>query len=211
MTSALQTSLVVGIGGGTGSGKTTFAKALLGALPPGAALVLDHDAYYRDLRDRPLAQRERVNFDHPDSLESDLLASHLDALRAGRAIVKPVYDFETHTRCEGGVGVEPVPVVIVEGILALAVDSLRERFDLLLFLDAPADLRLLRRIRRDLVERGRGIEGIGRQYETSVRPMHEAFVEPSRARADLVIGGLGDSSNALRTTADALRHRLRLN
>lgn len=207
---AQRTSIVVGIGGGTGGGKTTFARSLVDALPSGAAVILDHDAYYRDLSHLPPADRARTNFDHPDSLESELCAQHLIELRAGRAIHKPIYDFRTHTRTATTEVVEAAPVIVVEGILALAVAALREHFDLRLFVDAPADLRLLRRIRRDIHDRGRDIDSIARQYEGSVRPMHEAFVEPSRACADMVISGLGDFGNALRTTADALRHRLRL-
>ena len=204
------TRVVVGVGGGTGSGKTTFAHALVAQLPRGSASVIDHDAYYHDLADRPLAERERVNFDHPDSLDNELLVSHLQLLRAGRSILKPRYDFATHTRCSEGVSMDATPLVIVEGILVLAVSELRESFDLRLFVDAPADLRLLRRIRRDLVERGRHIDGIDAQYLATVRPMHDAFVEPSRTHADLVLSGHGDFGVALRTTADALRHRLRL-
>jgi uridine kinase len=204
------TRLVVGVGGGTGSGKTTFAHALVAQLPMGSTSVIDHDAYYHDLAERPLAERERVNFDHPDSLDNALLVSHLRQLRAGRSIVKPRYDFATHTRCTEGVSMHATPIVIVEGILVLAILELRENFDLKLFVDAPADLRLLRRIRRDLVERGRHIDGIDAQYLATVRPMHDAFVEPSRTHADLVLSGHGAFGVALRTTADALRHRLRL-
>ena len=207
---ARSTRIVVGVGGGTGSGKTTFAHALVAQLPSGAATVLDHDAYYHDLAQLPFGARHRVNFDHPDSLDNALLGKHLDELRAGKSIEKPRYDFATHTRATGGSTVVPAPLVIVEGILVLAIRELRDRFDLKLFVDAPADLRLLRRIRRDIVERGRDIDGIDEQYRATVRPMHEAFVEPSRAFADLVLSGLGESGIALRTAADALRHRLRL-
>lgn len=202
--------VTVGIGGGTGSGKTTFAMALRDVLPPGAVGLIDHDAYYRDLSHLPLEEREAVNFDHPDSLENDLLARHLDALASGACIDKPSYDFATHTRRPELERVEPTPVVVVEGILVLADARLRDRFDLKLYVDAPADVRLLRRIRRDIVERGRDIDGIAAQYETSVRAMHQMFVEPSRGFADLLVPGQGDFSNALRIAADALRHRLRL-
>jgi len=208
--SSARTTLIVAIGGGTGSGKTTFAHRLVASLPHGVATVLDHDAYYRDLSARPFAERCRANFDHPDSLENELLDRHLEALRAGQRIEKPRYDFSIHTRVPGGEPLEPSTLIVVEGILALAVPMLRRHYDLKLFVDAPADLRLLRRIRRDLVERGRDIDGIAAQYESTVRPMHEAFVEPSRQHADLVLSGLGDHATALRTTADALRHRLRL-
>lgn len=202
--------LTVGIAGGTGSGKTTFARALRAALPPGSVALIDHDAYYRDLSHLDADARAAVNFDDPASLESELLAVHLEALRSGRAIDKPTYDFAQHVRCEATERVEAAPVILVEGILVLAAPELRANFDLKLFVDAPTDLRLLRRIRRDIVERGRTIDGIAQQYLGSVRSMHDAFVAPSRAFADLVVPGDGDFSAALRIAADALLHRLRL-
>jgi uridine kinase len=202
--------LTVGIAGGTGSGKTTFARALRASLPPGTAVLIDHDAYYRDLAGVPAEARCGVNFDHPDALENELLAAQLDALGAGRGIDKPVYDFAHHLRAAQTERIEPAPVVLVEGILVLADPELRARFDLKLFVETPTDVRLLRRIRRDIVERGRSIDGIADQYLATVRPMHEAFVAPSRAFADLVVPGDGDFTTALRIAADALRHRLRL-
>jgi uridine kinase len=202
--------LTVGIAGGTGSGKTTFARALRAALPPGSVALIDHDAYYRDLSHLSPEARAAVNFDDPASLESELLAAHLDALVAGKRIEKPVYDFARHVRCEESETVAPAPVIIVEGILVLAAPDLRSRFDLRLFVDAPTDVRLLRRIRRDIVERGRTIDGIAQQYIGSVRSMHDAFVAPSRSFADLVVPGDGDFGAALRIAADALLHRLDL-
>ncbi|MGA0059024.1 MAG: uridine kinase [Planctomycetota bacterium] len=202
--------LTVGIAGGTGSGKTTFARALRAALPPGSVALIDHDAYYRDLSHLEPDARAAVNFDDPASLESELLAEHLDALAAGQSIQKPTYDFAQHVRCAATETVDAAPVILVEGILVLAAPELRARFDLRLFVDAPTDIRLLRRIRRDIVERGRTIDGIAQQYIGSVRAMHDAFVAPSRSFADLVVPGDGDFSVALRIAADALLHRLRL-
>ncbi len=200
---------IVGIGGGSGSGKTTFARALAALLPSGTARVLDHDAYYRDLSHLPPADRARTDFDHPDALESDLLAGHLDALRAGRAIAKPRYDFTTHTRLPDTERVEPTPVVVVEGILVLGIEKLRDRFDLALFVDAPADIRLLRRLHRDVAERGRSLEMVASQYLGTVRPAHELFVAPSRARADLIVPGDADFATALEMTAAMVLRRIR--
>lgn len=208
--STARSTLTVGIAGGTGSGKTTFARALRAALPPGSVALIDHDAYYRDLSHLSPEERAAVNFDDPASLESELLAAHLDALADGKAIEKPVYDFARHVRCEETETVPAAPVIVVEGILVLASPELRSRFDLRLFVDAPTDVRLLRRIRRDIVERGRTIDGIAQQYIGSVRSMHDAFVAPSRAFADLVVPGDGDFGTALRIAADALLHRLDL-
>ena len=205
-----QTSIVVGIAGGTASGKTTFAERLAGLLPRRSVQLLDHDAYYRDRSDLPPAERAKVNFDHPDALESDLLAAHIRDLRQGRAIEKPCYDFATHARRPQTERVEPAEVLLVEGILVLAAEEIRRELDLRLFVDTPADLRILRRVRRDVAERGRTIDGVMAQYMTTTRPMHERYVEPSRAFADLVIPALEDNDRALRMAADALRHRLRL-
>lgn len=208
--STARSTLTVGIAGGTGSGKTTFARALRAALPPGSVALIDHDAYYRDLSHLSPEDRAAVNFDDPASLESELLATHLDALADGMPIEKPVYDFARHVRCNETETIPAAPVIVVEGILVLASPELRSRFDLRLFVDAPTDVRLLRRIRRDIVERGRTIDGIAQQYIGSVRSMHDAFVAPSRAFADLVVPGDGDFGTALRIAADALLHRLDL-
>lgn len=178
----------VAIAGGSGSGKTSLTKALAASLGSDQCAVLDHDSYYRDLAHLPLADRAGFNFDHPDSLESGLLAEHLDRLRLGHGIERPCYDFKTHTRRTETTRVEPRPVVLCEGILLLAVPELRNTFDLRIFVDTPADVRALRRVQRDIVERGRTVQSVVQQYLGSVRPMHEEFVEPARATADLVLG-----------------------
>lgn len=178
----------VALAGGSGSGKTSLTRALLGQLGKTQCAVLDHDSYYRDLSHLPMEQRAETNFDHPDSLESDLLAHHLEELREGRPVQRPCYDFTIHTRRRDTTLVEPRPIILCEGILLLAVPELRSAFDLRVYIDTPADVRALRRVQRDIVERGRTVESVVHQYMSSVRPMHEHFVEPARATADLVLG-----------------------
>jgi uridine kinase len=184
-----QPPFVIGIAGGSGSGKTSLARAVFARLGgPEECVILDHDSYYRDLSQLPAASRAEANFDHPESLESDLLARHLAELRAGRAIARPCYDFASHARLPTTWRVEPRPVIVCEGILLLAVPELQASFDLRVFLDTPADVRVLRRLHRDVVERGRTLASVTQQYLDTVRPMHERFVEPARASADLVLG-----------------------
>lgn len=180
--------LMIGIAGGTGSGKSTFTDHIKSLFGDGVA-VLYHDNYYRRQDGVPMEARRRVNYDHPDALETALLAGHLRALKAGQAVESPVYDFTVHNRAEKTVRVEPRPVVITEGILVLAEPQLRELFDIKIFVEADADERILRRAIRDMKERGRDIEGIARQYLDTVKPMHYLFVEPSKAYADLIING----------------------
>ncbi|MBL8753328.1 MAG: uridine kinase [Planctomycetes bacterium] len=176
------------IAGGSGSGKTSLTRALVGQLGPTECAVLDHDSYYRDQSHLPPAERAATNYDHPESLENDLLARHLAELRAGRAVQRPRYDFATHTRTRVATLVEPRPVIVCEGILLLAVPELRDAFDLRVYVDTPADVRALRRVQRDITERGRTVESVVQQYLETVRPMHERFVEPARTTADLVLG-----------------------
>jgi uridine kinase len=191
------TPLVIGIAGGTGSGKTTIAEKLAAAIPPGRCAVIDHDAYYRDQSQLPITERGQVNYDHPASLESTLLARHLAELRAGRAVDVPIYDYATHTRRRETRRVEAAPVVIVEGILVFVEAVLREQLDIKLFVDTDADIRLMRRIRRDLEHRGRTFQSVRDQYYATVRPMHLEFVEPSKRHADLVIPEGGDNRVAV--------------
>jgi uridine kinase len=179
--------ITIGIAGGTGSGKTTVAQAILGDSDPQAVAYLPHDGYYKNLNDLARSQREIVNFDHPDSLDTPLLIQHLKELKSGRSIEMPVYDFTTHTRTQTTRRVDPHPILLVEGILIFADQSLRDLFDIKIFVDTDPDLRFIRRLQRDISERGRTVESVIRQYLTTVRPMHLEFVEPSKRYADVVI------------------------
>lgn len=199
-----QLPIIVGIAGGTGSGKTTLARRVQEGLGS-KSVSIQHDWYYQDQRDVPFEQRGEVNFDHPNSLDNELLVRHLRALKAGEAIEAPQYDFTRHTRFEETVRVEPLPVVIVEGILIFAVPELRKMFDIKLFVDTDADIRAFRRIRRDIRERGRDFESIRTQYYKTVRPMHLEFVEPSKRWADLIIPEGGDNFIALDVIIERLR------
>ncbi len=189
--------LILGIAGGSGSGKSTIAEALVGALSDDDGVLLEQDHYYRQLSHLTYEQRDRINYDHPDSLEFDLLARHLDALRAGETIERPTYDFSIHNRAPLGQRVAPAPIIVVEGILVLADPQLRERFDVKVFVDTDADIRLMRRIRRDLEHRGRTFGQIRQQYYETVRPMHLAFVEPSKRFADVIIPEGGENKVAV--------------
>jgi uridine kinase len=184
--------VVIGIAGGTGSGKTTVANVILERVGADSIAFLAHDAYYKDLRHLNPAQRRVVNFDHPDSLETELLVTHLKTLREWKAVEIPIYDFTTHSRTDETLKIEPSPVILVEGILIFAESMLRDMFDMKIFVDTPPDIRFIRRLQRDIQERGRSVESVIHQYETTVRPMHLEFVEPSKRVADVIIpeGGL---------------------
>jgi uridine kinase len=186
------TPLVIGLAGGTGSGKTTVANVILERVGAHHIAYLPHDAYYNNLTDLPSTQREMVNFDHPDSLDTALLTSHIQELVHWRSIQLPVYDFKTHTRTAETVTIQPQPVIIVEGILIFAEPDLRDLFDVKIFVDTAPDIRFIRRLSRDIAERGRTTESVIHQYLTTVRPMHLEFVEPSKRYADVIIpeGGL---------------------
>ena len=179
--------LVIGIAGGTGSGKTTVANVILKRVGAHRIAYVPHDAYYRNFTDLPKAQRDLINWDHPNSLETDLMIKHVKALKAGRRVELPVYDFTMHTRTAQTVPVEPQPIVIVEGILIFADPVLRDLFDVKIFVDTDPDLRLIRRLQRDIAERGRTAESVIHQYLSTVRPMHLEFVEPSKRYADVII------------------------
>jgi len=189
--------LVVGIAGGTGSGKTTVAHKLAAAMPQGRCVTIEHDAYYRDQSHLAPDDRAKTNYDHPESLESTLLATHLRELRAGRAVDVPIYDFATHNRRRDTRHVEPARVIIVEGILVFTEAALREQLDIKIFVDTDADIRLIRRIRRDLEQRGRTFASVRDQYYATVRPMHIEHVEPSKRWADLIVPEGGDNKVAL--------------
>jgi uridine kinase len=197
--------LVIGIGGGTGAGKTTIARAITSELDAGSVAYLQHDAYYRDRPDLSDEDRAKVNYDHPDSLENELLVQHIDALCRGEAVERPNYDFVQHRRRQETTLVEPAAVVVVEGILLFADIALNARYDIKIFIDTPADIRVLRRIRRDLEKRGRSFEDVRRQYYATVRPMHEAFVEPTKYKADLIIPEGGNT----RVAIDLIVQRIR--
>jgi uridine kinase len=186
--------IVIGIAGGTGSGKTTVANVILNRVGKGRIAYLPHDAYYRELKDLPPNQRAAVNFDHPDSLESELMLAHILQLKNWKGVNLPVYDFSTHSRTEKTIRIDPQPVIIVEGILIFAEAKLRQVFDVKLFVDTDPDLRFIRRLQRDIAERGRTMDKVIQQYLTTVRPMHLEFVEPSKRYADVIIpeGGLNE-------------------
>jgi uridine kinase len=190
-------SLVVGIAGGTGSGKTTVAKTIAAALPAGRVAMIEFDAYYRDLPDLSPEDRARINFDHPDALEIELLVEHLGQLKGGAPVDVPSYDFKTHRRRIESRHVEPARVVLVEGILVFVDPRVRERLDMKIFVDTDSDIRVFRRIRRDMEQRGRSFESIRDQYYKTVRPMHQQFVEPSKRWADLIIPEGGNNRVAL--------------
>lgn len=203
--SPLPDSLLIGIAGGTGSGKTTVARQIRNALTSEHCSLIDHDAYYRDLAHLPFEERVKTNFDCPSSLENELLAEHLRALRAGESIDKPVYDFANHVRSGEVERIAPAKVIIVEGILVLAdAAKLWEHMDIKIFVDTAADVRVIRRIRRDMTERERSFEEIRAQYYRTVRPMHEMHVEPSRKRADLIIPEGGENRIAIGMVVRAL-------
>ena len=200
--------LMIGIAGGTGSGKSTFTDRLKEMFGEDIA-VLYHDNYYRSNDGVPMEKRREINYDHPDSLETELLVEHLIKLRSGTAVMSPVYDFSQHNRTTETIRVEPKKIIIVEGILVLADQRLRDLFDIRIFVEADADERILRRAMRDLKERGRDIEDIMRQYLATVKPMHYMFVEPSKAKADFVING-GMNTVSLDIVAAKIRERLAL-
>ena len=187
-----ETPIVIGIAGGSGSGKTTVANVILQRVGADRIAYLPHDAYYRDLTHLPPIQRAQVNFDHPESLETELMIEHIQRLRAWQAIDLPVYDFSRHRRTDQTIHIEPQRVIMVEGILIFAEAELRKLFDVKIFVDTDSDVRLIRRIQRDINERGRTIELVINQYSSTVRPMHLEFVEPSKRYADVIIpeGGL---------------------
>ena len=194
------------MGGGSGSGKTTVAEALVDRLERRVVLI-QHDAYYRHSPTLTFEERSRVNYDHPDSLETELLVDHLATLREGRAVDRPVYDFAAHLRASEIVRVEPAPVILVEGILVLADPHLRSELDLKIFVDTDPDVRLARRIQRDIEERGRTLESVIEQYFSTVRPMHLEFVQPSMRYADLIIPE-GYNPAAVATVVELIRSRL---
>jgi uridine kinase len=189
--------LIIGIAGGTGSGKTTIAERIAEALPRELVAIVQHDSYYRDRTDLTFEEKGALNFDHPDALETPLLVEQLRDLQAGNTIEVPIYDFSTHSRSKDRMRVTPRPIVIVEGILVFVDEALRSLFDIKIFVDTDSDIRVFRRIRRDMEQRGRSFQSVREQYYATVRPMHLEFVEPSKRWADVIIPEGGRTEVAL--------------
>lgn len=189
--------IIIGIAGGTGSGKTTVVKEIIRKLPENDVTILPQDAYYRNSVDLPLEERQKINFDHPDSIEFDLLIEHLELLKNGKTIHQPIYSYLTCTRSEETIKVKPTHVIIVEGILCLTNKKLRKLMDIRVFVDCEADLRLSRVIKRDIIERGRGVDQTLERYEQTVRPMHVQFIEPSKHFADIIVPQGGKNKVAI--------------
>jgi uridine kinase len=200
--------VTIGVAGGTGSGKTTVSRALLERVGAEHIAYLPHDAYYKDLPDIPRAAGEMINFDHPDSLETSLLVHHVQQLQMGRSVEMPVYDFSTHRRTTETRTVFPQSIILVEGILIFAEPELRNLFDAKIFVDADADIRFIRRLQRDITERGRSVESIVYQYMESVRPMHLEFVEPSKRYADVIVPEGGYNTVAIDLMVNHIRNLL---
>jgi len=192
-----QNPLIIGVGGGSGSGKTTVVNKIIEGIGKEKILIIEHDSYYRDLSHLPFSERKKQNFDHPSSLETELMIRHLDALRNGYQIEIPVYDFVAHTRSDETIKVSPRKIILIDGILIYSEPKLREQMDIKIFVDTDDDVRLLRRLKRDITERGRDFDGVLNQYEKYVRPMHLEFVEPSKRYSDIIIPRGGENAIAL--------------
>lgn len=201
--------MIIGICGGTGSGKTTIARAIVEAVGAENVVLVEQDSYYRNLADMPLDERHQANFDHPDSLDSDMLVNHILRLKQGLTAEMPLYDFRTHTRSSEIEIIEPRPVVIVEGILIFAEPRVLDLLDVRVFVDTPDDIRLMRRLRRDITERGRTFERTLEQYERTIRPMHYEFVEPSKRHADIIIPEGGQMGVTVEFLCSHIRAKLR--
>ena len=189
--------ILIGVAGGTGSGKTTVATEILQRAGADRIVLIEHDSYYRDLGHLPFEERVQINFDHPNSLETELLVEHLRLLLAGKPAEIPIYDFTVHTRTDCTRHVEPEPIILLEGILIFVDRALREMMDVRIFVDTDADIRFIRRLRRDMEQRGRSLDSVIRQYEATVRPMHLEFVEPSKRYANIIIPEGGHNVVAL--------------
>ncbi len=202
--------LVVGIAGGTGSGKTTVVRKIIQRLPEGEVALLSQDSYYKDNRDIPLEKRQEINFDHPNSLEFDLLVEHVKQLKRGQTVQEPVYSYLTCTRMDETIPIKPTDVVIIEGILVLTNKELRDLFDIKVFVDADADDRLIRVINRDIEERGRTVGKVIERYQKTVKPMHETFIEPSKKYADLIVPEGGSNEVAIDVLSAIIAKNLNL-
>jgi uridine kinase len=200
--------MIIGISGGTGSGKTTVANKILEAVEASEVVFIQQDSYYRNLQDLPLDYQQVANFDHPDAIDNDLLVHHIRKLKAGEPIELPIYDFKNNTRLNETSRVNPKPIVIVEGILIFADPRLLEQMDIKVFVDTPDDIRFIRRLRRDIAERGRTVESVIDQYVSTVRPMHMQFVEPSKRYADVIIPEGGHNLVSIDLLSGKIRERL---
>lgn len=200
--------MIIGICGGTGSGKTTVANRILESVSRDEVIFLQQDSYYRNLDEMPLDYRNQRNFDHPDAIDNDLLVEHVRALKGGEAVELPLYDFRTHTRKTETLHMEPRPIIIVEGILIFAEKRLLDEMDIKVYVDTPDDIRFIRRLRRDIAERGRTVESVIEQYVATVRPMHIQFVEPSKRLADVIIPEGGHNVVSIGLISGRIRERL---
>ena len=201
--------LIVGIAGGTGSGKTTVVNRIIDLLPKGEVVVLPQDAYYRDSSHLPLEQRQEINLDHPDSIEFELLVEHVKLLKEGKAVEQPIYSYLTCTRAKETITIKPRHVVIIEGILIFTCPELRNLLDIKVFVDADADDRLSRVIARDIVERGRSVNKVLDRYEKTVKPMHLQFIEPTKRYADIIVPQGGNNAVAISILASIIEKTLR--
>jgi uridine kinase len=200
--------MIIGICGGTGSGKTTIARKIVQTVGKGNVVLVEQDSYYRNLADMPLDERRQANFDHPDSIDSDMLVNHLKRLKIDQSIEQPIYDFVTHTRRDETEHIDPKPVVIVEGILIFAESRVLDLLDFRIYVDTPDDIRLIRRLRRDITERGRSFEQTLWQYEHTIRPMHFEFVEASKRHADVILPEGGNSDITSEFLCSLVREKL---
>jgi uridine kinase len=200
--------LILGVAGGSGSGKTTVVSKIVEAVGSDRILLLQHDSYYRDLSHLPLEERKKQNFDHPSSLETELMIRHIEALKEGYQIELPVYDFVAHTRSDKTEKKTPKSIILVDGILIYAEPNLLDQMDIKIFVDTDDDVRLLRRLKRDINERGRDLDGVLYQYEQFVRPMHLEFVEPSKRYADIIIPRGGENTVALEMVIALIKEKI---
>lgn len=200
--------LIIGIAGGTGSGKTTVVRKILDKLPEGEVVLLPQDSYYRDSSHLPLEERLEINFDHPDSIEFELLVKHLKDLKKGKTIEQPIYSYLTCTRDAETIPIKPAHVIIIEGILVLTNPDLRNMLDLKVFVDAEADDRLIRVIKRDTIKRGRTVDKVMERYESTVKPMHLQFIEPSKRFADIIIPQGGNNHIAIDILTKFIENKL---
>lgn len=200
--------IIIGVSGGSGSGKTTVVNKIIESIGEDDILLIQHDSYYRDLSHLPLEERKKQNFDHPKSLETELMIRHIEALKSGYSVDIPVYDFVAHTRSEQSEKASPRKIILLDGILIFSEPELRKLMDIRIFVDTDDDVRLLRRLKRDILERGRELDGVLNQYEKYVRPMHLEFVEPSKRYSDIIVPRGGENIVALEMVIALIKGKL---